>query len=84
MSDIPYHKLRNLSAREFVGALFHDGFYLSRQEGSHQQYTHRDGRRVTVTLHSLGQTFPAKTLKSMVEKQARWTTDDLKRLGILK
>ena len=83
ISKIPYDRLRNLSAREIIGALFHDGFRLARQAGSHQHYTHRDGKRVTVTFHSLGQTFPRKTLKSMIETQARWTFDDLKRLGLL-
>ena len=83
MSGTPYTRLRNVSARELIGALFRDGFRLSRQVGSHQRYTHRDGRRVTVTFHSLGQTFPPKTLKSMVEAQARWSRDDFKRLGLL-
>lgn len=83
MSDIPYQSLRNLTARHIIGALFRDGFILARQQGSHQQYTHRNGRRVTVTFHSLGQTFPLKTLKSMIEVQAEWNVDDLKRLGLL-
>ena len=80
---IPYDRLRSLSARELIRALLHDGFVLLRQEGSHQRYAHRDGRRVTVTFHSLGQTFPLKTLKSMLEKQAGWTAKDLESLGIL-
>lgn len=83
MSDIPYERLRNLSARNIIGALLRDGFILSRQVGSHQRYAHRNGRRVTVTFHSLGQTFPPKTLKSMLEKQAGWNKEDLERLGIL-
>lgn len=83
MSDQLHDRLRKLSAREIIGALFRDGFILARQEGSHQQYTHSDGRRVTLTFHSLGQTFPPKTLKSMLEKQACWTSEDLKRLDIL-
>ena len=83
MNGIHYDRLRTLSARKLIGALFRDGFWLARQEGSHQQYAHRDGRRVTVTFHSLGQTFPLKTLKSMIENQARWNSDDIKRLGLL-
>ena len=83
MSDIFYNQFKSLSARELISALFRDGFRLLRQQGSHQQYGHRDGRRVTVTFHSLGQNFPAKTLKSMIEKQARWDLEDLKRLGLL-
>ncbi len=83
MSDVPYGRLRTLSARKLIGALFRDGFVLVRQEGSHQQYRHLDGRRVTVTFHSLNQTFPLKTMKSMVELQARWLRRDLERLGLL-
>ena len=83
MSEIAYGRLRNLSAREIIGALFHDGFHLARHRGSHQRYMHRDGRRVTVTFHSFGQTFPRKTLKSMIETQARWVKKDLERLGVL-
>ena len=82
MREIPYDRLRTLSARKLIGALFRDGFVLIRQVGSHQQYRHRDGRRVTVTFHSLNQTFPPKTLKSMIETQARWNFQDLKRLSI--
>jgi len=32
----------------------------------------------------LSDTFPPKTLKKMIEKQAKWTEQDLKRLKILK
>jgi hypothetical protein len=40
-----------------------------------------DGRRVTVTIHGRGDTFTIKTLRSIIESQARWTEDDLKRLS---
>lgn len=83
MSNASYGKLRNLTARHIIGALFRDGFSLARQQGSHQQYSHRDGRRVTVTFHALSQTFPPKTLKSMLETQAKWNLIDLKRLDLL-
>lgn len=43
-----------------------------------------DLRRVTVSYHSPGDTFRVKTLKTILEIQARWTEEDLKRLGILK
>ena len=83
MSDIPYGRLKSLSARQIIGALFRDGFGIARQVGSRQQFKHQDGRRVTATFHSLGQIFPPKTLKSIPEKQARWSRDDLEKLGIL-
>jgi predicted RNA binding protein YcfA (HicA-like mRNA interferase family) len=46
----------------------------------HQPYRHPDGRRVTVTFHRAGDTFAIGTLRSMIELQARWTADDLRRL----
>ena len=81
---IHYARLRNLSAREIISALNKDGFMLDRQVGSHQHFRHSDGRRVTVTFHGAGQTFPLKTLKSMIELQAGWTEQDLKRLKLTK
>jgi len=83
MSDIHYNQLKSLSARQLISALFRDGFRLVHQQGSHQQYGNADGRRVTVTFHSPSQTFPLKTLKSMLEKQAHWNLEDLKRLDII-
>jgi predicted RNA binding protein YcfA (HicA-like mRNA interferase family) len=82
--SIDYSKLRNLTARKLVSALKRDGFSLVRQSGSHQIYRHPDGRRVTISFHSGGQTFSPKILKIMIEEQAKWTEEDLKRLKILK
>jgi len=75
MSGIDYSKIRSLTAREIISALIKDGFYLDRQSGSHQQYRHQDGRRVTVSFHHPNDTFSPKILESMVEKQAKWTRD---------
>ncbi len=38
---------------------------------------------MTVSFHKPSDTFPPKTLKDMLEHQARWTEEDLKRLKIL-
>ena len=81
---IDYAKLRNLTARELVAALTRDGFTLDRQAGSHRHYLHPDHRRVTVSFHQSGDTFRRKTLNAMIELQARWTEDDLKRLELVK
>ncbi len=81
---IPHARLRSLTARELIRALLRDGFLLDRQAGSHQHYCHADGRRVTVSFHHSGATFPPKTLKRMIEDQARWTEADLKRLDLLR
>jgi hypothetical protein len=39
---------------------------------------------VTVAPHGSGDTFTIKTVKSIIERQANWTADDLVRLGIVK
>ncbi len=80
---INYAQLRKLTAREIISALIRDGFGFDRGAGSHQIYRHPDGRRVTVTFHAPSDTFAPKTLKSMIEKEARWTEDDLKRLKLI-
>jgi predicted RNA binding protein YcfA (HicA-like mRNA interferase family) len=51
---------------------------------SHQIYYHADGRRVTVPFHRGSSTFTRKTLKSIIETQARWTEGDLKRLNLIR
>lgn len=81
---ISYAQLRSLTALELTSALLRDEFLLDRQSGAHQHYLHPDKRRVTVSFHRPGDTLPPKTLKAMIEIQARWTEDDLRRLGILK
>ena len=80
---INYGKLRNLSARYIISALVRDGFAFDRGDGSHQIYYHPDGRRVTVAFHGGSETFRRKTLKTMIETEARWTEEDLKRLKLV-
>lgn len=80
---VDFSRLRTLTARQITTALLRDGFQFRRQKGSHQRYVHPDGRRVTVSFHRASDTFEIKTLKAMVEGQARWTEEDLKRLGLL-
>jgi len=79
-----YSRLRSLTARQLSGALLADGFILRRQSGSHRFYRHSDGRGVTVSFHHSSDTFRIGTLKSMIEIQARWTEEDLRRLELLK
>ncbi len=84
MSDINYSKLKSLTAIEITKALCKDGFYEHRQRGSHKQFRHEDGRRVTVSFHHSGDTFSTYILKLIIEDQAEWTRDDLIRLKLLK
>jgi predicted RNA binding protein YcfA (HicA-like mRNA interferase family) len=81
---INYSHLRSLTARELISALSRDGFVLDRQAGAHQLYLHSDGRRVTVSFHRPGETFEIKTLRTMIELQAHWTDEDLKRLRLIR
>jgi predicted RNA binding protein YcfA (HicA-like mRNA interferase family) len=84
MSNIDYSKLHSLTAKDLIRALIKDGFYLERKSGAHHQFLHADNRRVTVSYHHSGDTFKLRTIKSMIEIQAQWTEDDLKRLKIIK
>jgi len=84
MPSIDYSKLRSLTAAKLAQALLDDGFFLARQRGSHRRYHHSDGRRVTVPFHRPGGTFVPKTLRSIIEEQARWSEDDLRRLKLVK
>jgi len=81
---IDYSRLRSLTARELISARIRDGFALDRQVGAHQHYLHPDGRRVTVSFHRPGETFEVKTLRAMIELQAGWSEEDLKRLKLVK
>tara|TARA_B100000315_G_scaffold228873_1_gene238023 strand:+ start:742 stop:993 length:252 start_codon:yes stop_codon:yes gene_type:complete len=83
MSEIDFSRLRSVTARELTRALRRDGFDMERQTGSHQQYYHEDGRRVTVTFHRPGNTFSVRLLRIMIEVQAGWTEADLRRLDLL-
>ena len=66
MTDIPWGVLPSLTVREIVSALIRDRFSLHNQRGSHQRYRYANGRRVTVTYHRPGDTFPMGTLCSMI------------------
>jgi predicted RNA binding protein YcfA (HicA-like mRNA interferase family) len=81
---VNYSRLRSLTARELLSSLARDGFVLDRQAGAHQLYLHADGRRVTVSFHRPGETFEIKTLRAMIELQAHWTNQDLKRLKLIR
>lgn len=83
MGDIDYSRIRSVTTREIVSALQRDGFLFVRQVGSHRRFHHPDGRRVTIPYHQGGQTFRIGTLRSIVERQAKWTRRDLERLRLL-
>mgnify|MGYP002029439420 CR=1 FL=1 len=80
---IPWRSIRSITAREIINALYRDEFTLKSSAGSHQRFRHPDGRRVTVTFHSPGQTFGVGLLQRMIRDQAGWTEEDLRRLDLL-
>ena len=80
---IDYSRLRSLRARRLIRALKKDGFYEERSKGALRLFKHPGGRRITIHLHNIGQTFAVGTLKAIIEEQAKWTEVDLERLGLL-
>ena len=80
---INYTRLRSLTARKLINTLKKDGFYEERSKGATRLFKHPDGRRTTIHLHNMGQTFAIGTLKAIIEKQAKWNETDLERLGLL-
>ena len=81
---IDYTKLRSLTTRKLEAALKRDGFLLARKKGATRFYRHPDGRTATLHFHRPGQTLKIGTLQEIIENEARWTEDDLKRLGLTK
>ena len=74
-------RLRNITARELVGAPERDGFTYRRTGGSSRVYRHGDGRRTIVHYHRSNDTFPIGTLTSILSG-TQWTEGDLERLGL--
>ena len=70
------------TASEVSRALLDDCFIL-RSRRAIIAAPPRDGRRVPVPFHDSSGTFVPKTLRSIIEEQARWTEDDLKRPKLL-
>ena len=81
---VNYQQIRNVTARELENALFRDGFVVKKSKSGHRNYRHEPTRRrVTIAWHNPGQTFVMRTLRRIIEEQARWTEDDLIRLGLI-
>ncbi|MBU4298598.1 type II toxin-antitoxin system HicA family toxin [Patescibacteria group bacterium] len=59
-------KLPVLRSKELIQVLIKLGFYKHHQVGSHAQFKHSDGRRVTVPIHS-GKDIGRKTLKGIID-----------------
>ena len=59
-------KLPVLKAKELIRVLTQLGFCKHHQVGSHAQFKHSDGRRITVPIHS-GKDIGRKTLKGILD-----------------
>lgn len=59
-------KLPVIRAKELIRILNKLGFFKFHQVGSHAQFKHPDGRRVTVPIHS-GKEIGRKTLRGIID-----------------
>jgi len=60
-------KLPIIKTRELIRVLQKLGFFLHHQVGSHAQFKHPDGRRITVPMHA-GRDVNRKTLKGIIDE----------------
>ena len=58
-------KLPTIKTRELLRVLLRIGFFKHHQIGSHAQFKHKDGRRITVSIHS-GHDVPNGTLRGII------------------
>lgn len=70
-------KLPVLKAREIIRVLERLGFFKHHQVGSHAQFKHPGGRRITVSIHA-GKDIGRKTLKGIIDDLEMSTGDLLK------
>ncbi len=59
-------KLPVIKARKLIKVLNKLGFYKHHQVGSHAQFKHPDGRRITLPIHP-GKDLTKKTLKGIIK-----------------
>ena len=66
-------KLPSVTPKKLVKVLRKQGFYISRQTGSHVRLLHSDGRATTVAMHN--RDLPKGTLRAIL-KQADISVED--------
>lgn len=59
-------KLPVIKARELIRVLQNLGFFKYHQVGSHAQFKHSNGKRITVPIHS-GKDLKRKILRGIIE-----------------
>jgi predicted RNA binding protein YcfA (HicA-like mRNA interferase family) len=75
--------IKNINARVLIRTLHADGFEIIQQSGSHRVFKHKDGRRIVIAYHHLGETIPIGTLKAIIDS-TEWCEKDLIRLKLKK
>lgn len=66
-----------MKVRDVIKLIENDGWYLSRQKGSHRQYKHKEKKGlVTIAVHKLSDEIAKGTLNSIL-KQAQIKKGDL-------
>lgn len=81
---LPAHvwdQLKNVTAGELIKALVRDDWKEDTKGGSQHIYW-KNGKRVSIHFHS-GKTYGAKMLQGLLS-DIGWTTEDLKRLKLVK
>ena len=58
-------KLPIIKAKELISVLSRLGFFKSHQVGSHAQFKHSNGRKITVPIHQ-GKEIGKKTLRGII------------------
>jgi len=73
-------KLPVIKPKELVRVLKKMGFFKFHQVGSHAQFKHPDGRRVTIPIHP-GKDLGKKTLKSIIDDLEISVEEFIKKIG---
>ncbi len=72
-------KLPQIKSRQLVKVVIKLGFSLRGQSGSHAVYTHPDGRKTTIPIHSVD-TIGTGLLTKIIKKDLNISKEELLRL----
>jgi predicted RNA binding protein YcfA (HicA-like mRNA interferase family) len=79
-----WDQLRSVTAGEIIRTLERDGFQAEQRAGSKILYRHVDGRKVFIHFHSTSDTFGEYILKNVILRGTSWTSEDLRRLKLIR
>lgn len=71
-------RLPVIKAKELIRVLYKLGFFEHHRVGSHAQFKHPDGRRITVTIHG-GKDVKSGTLRGIID-DLKMTVEEFKKL----